>query len=114
MLIAIILITFIVFRYELSYRYALKSIPYEKIVKDGSIIISQDLDKLKEVIAIQYNSELFKTSNQICIVIFTALTIIFIMIKEMCKCKNCKKQISINYIFKLESFECPYCKSKKL
>lgn len=106
---AVVLGFIILFRYEVAYNYALKSIPIETTYHNGSIVVSQDLNKVKDVLTIQYRSTLFKTFNNICILLSGILIFIVLKINKMCKCKNCKKIIPLKYILKMDFFECPYC-----
>lgn len=114
LIISVILGVIILFRYEVAYNYALKSIPTETTYHNGSIVVSQDLNKLKDVITIQYRSSLFKTFNKICIVLSGILMFIVLKINKMCKCKNCKKTIPIRYFLKMDYFECPYCNNTEI
>ena len=110
----VILGVIIIFRYEIAYNYALKSVPTETTYHNGSIVVSQDLNKLKDVLTIQYKSNLFKTFNKICIALSGILIFIALKINKMCKCKSCKKIIPIKYILKMDFFECPYCNNTEL
>lgn len=109
LVVAIILTAIIVFRYEIAYNYALKSIPYDMTYKDGAIIVSQDLNNLRNVLDVKYNSDLFEKANRICVIISIILLFVCLNINRMCRCKSCKKQIAIRTILKSDFFECPYC-----